>query len=145
MGRRSPSRAGILDGSSSISSTTTIVRVAQTGRAKKRSTRPQMSYFLPKISVKQWRSEKFQKGGHNFHTFLIVFLFGRTSLKLIEKQERFQGGPEQGRKSRGGCIPPYNLSYAAIFDDLSCGFNGLPFLAMVTDCYSLFFIHALNQ
>ena len=54
------------------------------------------------------------------------------------------------RGMRGGCIhpiipPPNNLSYAAICDDLSCGFNGLPFLAMVTDCYSLFFIHALNQ
>ena len=35
MGRRSPSRAGLLYGSSSISSTTLIVRVALTGRAKK--------------------------------------------------------------------------------------------------------------
>ena len=89
MGRRSPSRAGLLDGSSSISSTNTIVRVAVIGRTKKRFTRPQMSCFLPKISVKQWRSEKFQKGGHNFHNFLIVFLFSRTTLKLIEKRERF--------------------------------------------------------
>ena len=40
----------------------------------------------------------------------------------------------------GEVHPPNNLSYAAIFDDLSCGFNGLPFLAnMVTDCYSLFY------
>ena len=68
----------------------------------------------------------------------------------------------QGRKSRGGCIPliifeggcnpppiipPNNLSYAAIFDDLSCGINGLPFFAnMVTDCYSLFlFKHSINK
>ena len=73
----------------------------------------------------------------------------------------------QGRKSRGdggdaspsiifeggcgGCNPPYhppnNLSYAAVFDDFSCGFNGLPFLAnMVTDCYSLFlFMHSINK
>ena len=36
VGRRSPSRAGLLDGSSSISSTTTIVRVAVIGRAKKK-------------------------------------------------------------------------------------------------------------
>ena len=44
-------------------------------------------------------------------------------------------------------IPPNNLSYAAIFDDLSCGFNGLPFLAdMVTDCYSLFlFTHSIKK
>ena len=89
VGRRSPFRAGLLDASSSISSTTAIVRIAVIGRAKKRSTRPQMSCFLSKISVKQWRSEIFQKEGHNFYNFLIVFLFGRTTLKLIEKRERF--------------------------------------------------------
>ena len=37
-GRRSPSRAGLLDGSSSICSTTIIVRVALIGKQKKRST-----------------------------------------------------------------------------------------------------------
>ena len=67
VGRRSPSRAGLLDGSSSICSTTTIVRVALIGKQKKGLHSPQMCYFLPKISVKQWRSEKFQNGGHNFH------------------------------------------------------------------------------
>ena len=42
--------------------------------------------------------------------------------------------------------PPNSLSYAAIFDDLSCGLNGLPFLAMVTDCYSLFlFTHLISK
>ena len=75
-GRRSPFPAGLLDGSSSISSTTTVVKAALIGkakksphilrcpvphqkRAKKRSTRPQMSCFVPKISVEQWRSENF--------------------------------------------------------------------------------------
>ena len=44
-------------------------------------------------------------------------------------------------------LPPNNLWYAAIFDDLSCGFNDLPFLAIVTDCYSLFFLftHLINK
>ena len=37
VGRRSPSRAGLLDGSSSISSTTTIVRAALIRKAKKGS------------------------------------------------------------------------------------------------------------
>ena len=50
-----------------------------TKKSKKRSTRLQMSCFVPKISVKQCRSEKFLKGGHNFHIFLI-FLFGITTL-----------------------------------------------------------------
>ena len=49
---------------------------------------PHMSGFLPKISVKQRRSKKLQKGSHNFHIFLMVSLFSRTTLKLIEKQER---------------------------------------------------------
>ena len=44
--------------------------------------------FLPKISVKQWGREKLQKEGHNFYIFLIVFLFSRTTLKLIENQEK---------------------------------------------------------
>ena len=56
-------------------------------KAKKGLHTPQMSCFLPKISVKQWRSKKLQKGGHNFHILLIVFSF-RTTLKLIEKEER---------------------------------------------------------
>ena len=86
-GRRSPSRDGLLDESSSISLTTTIVRAALIGKAKKkrstrpqmpcsspkkskkRSTHPQMSCFPPKISVKQWRSKKFWKGCHYFHNF----------------------------------------------------------------------------
>ena len=75
MERQSSSRAGLLNGSSSISSTTTIVRAALIGKqkkfthpqmscfstkkSKKRSTRLQMSCFVPKISVKQCRSEKF--------------------------------------------------------------------------------------
>ena len=75
MGRRSPSRAELLNGSSSISSTTTIVRVVLIGqqkkwfthpqmscfftkKSKKRSIRLQMSCFVPIISVKQCRSEK---------------------------------------------------------------------------------------
>ena len=46
VGRRSPSRAGLLDGLSSIFSTTTIVRVAVIGRAKKKGLHtPQMSCF----------------------------------------------------------------------------------------------------
>ena len=89
MARRSPSRAGLLDGSSSIFSTTTIIRVAVVGREKKKVyTLLRCPVFLSKISVKQWRREKLQKGGHNFHIFLIVFLFSRTTLKLIEKQEK---------------------------------------------------------
>ena len=89
-------------------------------------------------------------------------------LKVANSNQSFEKQftpSKQGRKSRGGCIPPIifeggcggdatppiippnNLSYAAIFDDLSCGFNGLPFLAnMVTDCYSLFlFTHSINK
>ena len=66
-----------------------IVKVALIGKQKKKGLHtPLMSCFPPKISVKQWRSEKLQKGGHNFHIFLIVFLFSRTTLKLIKKQER---------------------------------------------------------
>ena len=49
---------------------------------------PQMSCFPAKISVKQWRSEKLQKKGHNFYIFLIVFLLSRTTLKLIDIQKR---------------------------------------------------------
>ena len=51
----------------------------------------------------------------------------------------------------GGCNPPNhppnNFLYAAIFDDLSCGFNALSFLAnMVTNCYSLLlFTHSINK
>ena len=67
------SRAESLHGSSSTFPTTTIVKVAVIGRAKKRSTRPQMSCFLPKISVKQWRSEKFQKGAIISTIFLSFF------------------------------------------------------------------------
>ena len=76
VGRRSPSQAGLLNGSSSISSTTTIVGVTLIGKqkkrfthpqmscfsmkkSKKRSTRLQMSCFVPKILVKQGRNEKF--------------------------------------------------------------------------------------
>ena len=59
VGKQNPSRARLLDGSSSISSTTTIVKAALIGSAKKRSTRPQMSCFPPKISVKQRDSKKF--------------------------------------------------------------------------------------
>ena len=76
---RSPSGAGLLDGSSSVS-LTTVVRVALLGRTKTKSTRPQMScfspkkkkkskknvlhvlrcsVFLPKLLEKQWRSENF--------------------------------------------------------------------------------------
>ena len=89
VGRRSASWAGLLEGSSSIFSTTTIVRVTVIGREKKKVyTLLRCPVFLPKISVKQWGREKLQKGGHNFHIFLIVFLFSRTTLKLIEKQEK---------------------------------------------------------
>ena len=78
MGRRSPYRAGLLNGSSSISSAITIVRVALIGkqtrglhilrcpvflrkRARKglHSTRLQISCFVLKVSVKQCRSENF--------------------------------------------------------------------------------------
>ena len=54
-----------------ICSTTIIVRVALIGKQKKKKGlhTPQMSCFPPKISVKQWRSEKLQKEGHNFHIF----------------------------------------------------------------------------
>ena len=114
MGRRSASWAGLLDGSSST--TTNIVMAALIGRAKKRSTRPQifcsspkkskkkrstrpqMFCFSPKLSVKQWHSEKFQKGAIIFTFFFIVVSFGSTTLKLIEKQERLVGGP-------GACSP----------------------------------------
>ena len=99
MGRQSPSRAVLLERSSSTFLTTTIVRVAVIERKKKKvCTLLRCPVFLPKISVKQWRREKLQKGGHNFHIFLIVFLFSRTTLKLIEKQEKLYGG-------RGHALP----------------------------------------
>ena len=59
VGRRSPSRARLLGGSSSISSTTPIVKAALIRSAKKRSTRPQMFCFPPKISVKQQDGKNF--------------------------------------------------------------------------------------
>ena len=62
VGGRSPSRAGSLDGSRSVCSTTIIVRVALIGQQKKGVHTPQMFCFPPKISVKQWRSGKLQKG-----------------------------------------------------------------------------------
>ena len=49
-----------------LSQLCTIVMAALIAKAKKRTTCPQMSFFLFKLSVKQWRSEK---GGHNFHIF----------------------------------------------------------------------------
>ena len=49
--KRIPSRAGLLDESSSVSSATTIVRAALIRRVTKRSTRPQLSCFPLKISV----------------------------------------------------------------------------------------------
>ena len=48
VGRQSPSRAGLLDRSSSICSTTTIVRVALIGKQKTGLDTPQMSCFSPK-------------------------------------------------------------------------------------------------
>ena len=67
--------SGLLNGSSSISSTTTIVRVALVGKQKKglhilrclvflrkrakRFTRLQTSCFVPKISGKQCRRDNF--------------------------------------------------------------------------------------
>ena len=84
-----PGRIITVDGSSSIFSTTTIIRVAVIGREKEKVyTLLRCLVFLPKISVKQWRREKLQKGSHNFHIFLFVFLFSRNTLKLNEKQEK---------------------------------------------------------
>ena len=34
-------------------------------------------------------ARNFKKGGHNFHIFFKRIFFGRTKLKLIEKQEKF--------------------------------------------------------
>ena len=52
----------------------------------------------PKVLC-QRRSEKFQiEERHNFCIFSHVFFFGKTNLKLIEKQERLYGGP-------GECSP----------------------------------------
>ena len=48
-GRRSLSRAGLLDGSSSISSTTTIVRIALIGRANKVYTSSDVLLFTENI------------------------------------------------------------------------------------------------
>ena len=33
-------------------------------------------------------ARNFKRGRHNFHIFSSVFFFGRTNLKLIEKQEK---------------------------------------------------------
>ena len=52
MGRRSPSRAGLLDGSSSISSTTTIVR----GAKKKIYTSSDVLFFTEKEQKKVYTS-----------------------------------------------------------------------------------------
>ena len=48
VGRRSPSRAGLLDGSSSISSTATIVRAALNGKAEKVHTFSDVLFFTKK-------------------------------------------------------------------------------------------------
>ena len=91
-----------------LSSTTTIVRVALIGRAKERSTvlrcpvlhqkRAKKGLHVLRCSVfhqkYRWNSgvaKNFRRRGHNFHIFLIVFLFGLTTLKLIE-QETLWGG-----------------------------------------------------
>ena len=37
--------------------------------------------------------EFLKEGGHNFHTVFKRIFFGRTNLKLIEKQERLWRGP----------------------------------------------------
>ena len=44
--------------------------------------------------------EEFLKGGrgHNFHIVFKRIFFSKTNLKLIEKQEKFWGGP-------GTCFP----------------------------------------
>ena len=83
VGRRSPSRAGLLDGSSSICSTTIYYCQGRSDcTAKKKDLHtPHMSCFLPKISVKQWRSKKLQKGGHNFHIFFDVFFIQQNYFK----------------------------------------------------------------
>ena len=85
MGRRSPSQTGLLDGPSLylqqllLSGSLWLEEQKKvymssdvlffTEKEQKKSTRLQMSCFLPKISVKQCRSKNFLKGGHNFHIF----------------------------------------------------------------------------
>ena len=87
MGRRSSSWAGLLDGSSSISPTTTIVRVALIGRGKKNYASSDVLFSTENISqAVAWR--EISKGGGGIIHFLTIFLFSRTTLKLIEKQER---------------------------------------------------------
>ena len=56
MGRRSPSRAGLLNGSSSMSSTTTIVRVALIGKQKKVYTSSDVLFFYEKKQKKIYTS-----------------------------------------------------------------------------------------
>ena len=56
----------------------------------------------------QWRSEKLKGGpSHNFHTFCKSIFFGKTNLKLIEKQESLKGGP--GACSLGNFLKIYML------------------------------------
>ena len=40
------------------------------------------------VSSGEARNFKRRGGGHNFHIFFKRIFFGRTSLKLIEKQEK---------------------------------------------------------
>ena len=66
-------------------------------KRSKRPTRPQMSCFLPKISVKQWRSAKFQKG------LIISTLFDH----LFIRQNYFKADRETRKflRGSGGMLP----------------------------------------
>ena len=57
------------------------------------------SSLIPSFKLTQWRSVKFLKGEDIISTFFPAqIFFGRTNLKLIEKQERVLGV--------GGHAPP---------------------------------------
>ena len=66
-------------------------------------------WFCPRAKKGGWKLElrggsdvarNFKRGGHNFYIFSQACFFGRTKLKLIEKQERLLGGSGRGMLSR---------------------------------------------
>ena len=52
-------------------------------------------------------ARNFKRGSHNFDTFYKSIFFGKTNLKLIEKQESIKGGP--GACSLGKFLKIYML------------------------------------
>ena len=56
-----------------------------------------------------WREILKEGPSHNFHTFYKSIFFGKTNLKLIEKQESLKGGP--GACSLGKFLKIYMLQW----------------------------------